>query len=150
MFHDASIHPNPSKFDPERFLDAELKEDPNDRERARGTNLAYGTGRRICPGLHLANNSLRINVVNLLWGFDFAPALDPVSGKEIEPDVWDYAKGILTCPNPFKCRITPRSARHAELIEREAREAVSVFEPFEHELCEEDREFVREQRKHWA
>lgn len=91
MFHDPAVYLDPNKFDPERFYESELQADPNDKERAR-PNLAFGSGRRICPGIHLANNSLRINVVNLLWGFDFSPALDEVSGEEVEPDVWDYAK----------------------------------------------------------
>ncbi|KAG8997242.1 hypothetical protein FRB90_012552 [Tulasnella sp. 427] len=149
IFHDPNVYENPDEFNPDRFIESEFGTKPEAREgdKDRRNNLAFGSGRRICPGIHLANNSLRINTVNLLWGFNFLKAKDPATGKEITPDVWDYAKGILTCPNPFKCEIVPRSQHHKEIIERQFAEATEVFERFEHELSPEDRAFVKEQRK---
>ncbi|KAG8912688.1 hypothetical protein FRC00_003984, partial [Tulasnella sp. 408] len=148
IFHDPNVYENPDEFNPDRFIESEFGTKPEARagDKDRRNNLAFGSGRRICPGIHLANNSLRINTVNLLWAFNFLKAKDP-SGKEITPDVWDYAKGILTCPNPFKCEIVPRSPHHKEIIERQFAEATEVFERFEHELSAEDRAFVKEQRK---
>ncbi|KAG8966557.1 hypothetical protein FRC03_011695 [Tulasnella sp. 419] len=148
IFHDPQVYENPEIFNPDRFIESEFGTRPEarDSDKDRRNNLAFGSGRRICPGIHLANNSLMINTMNLLWGFTFSKAVDPKTGLEIEPDIWDYAKGILTCPNPFKCTIKPRSVHHAEIIKRQFAEATPAFLPFEHELCDEDKEFVRLQR----
>jgi hypothetical protein len=37
----------------------------------------------------LAQTSLNINTLNLLWAFDYSPATD-TEGNEIKPDIWDY------------------------------------------------------------
>lgn len=44
MNHNADIYPNPSAFNPERFLDEELKEVKP--EYTRGGTHAFGFGRR--------------------------------------------------------------------------------------------------------
>lgn len=71
------MFPSPEIFRPERFLETS---DP----RLQTFELPFGFGRRICPGMHLALNSLFINVARLLWGFDILPALDK-NGKETLP-----------------------------------------------------------------
>jgi hypothetical protein len=53
----------------------------------------------------------------------------------------------LTAPNPFKATIKPRSAHHAEIIQHDFVAAGPAFEPFERDLREVDREFVKMQRK---
>ena len=63
MTHDPSIHPDPSVFRPERFLSRadyapEQEHDP--------TTVAFGFGRRVCPGSHLALQSLFLNVAMVL------------------------------------------------------------------------------------
>ncbi|KAG9011259.1 hypothetical protein FRB94_003267 [Tulasnella sp. JGI-2019a] len=148
--HDPNVYEDPSAFNPDRFMESEFGTKPEARvdDKDRKNTLAFGSGRRICPGIHLATNSIRLNVMNLLWAFNFKKALDSKTGKEIEPDTWDFAKGILTCPNPFDCRIEPRSPHHAEIIEHNFQEATHVFEQFEHELCKEDKDFVDATRKH--
>ncbi|KAF8756688.1 cytochrome P450 [Rhizoctonia solani] len=102
------------------------------------TNMAFWQRRRFCPGVHLANNSLMLNTMNIVWAFDFSLATDPDTGKSIPVDIHDYAKGILTCPNPFKCKITPRSAHHAEIIEHDFAAAGLAFEPFERDFARGD------------
>lgn len=47
ILHDESVYPDPLSFKPERFLDSSV-----DRPEA-----AFGFGRRICPGMHLALDS---------------------------------------------------------------------------------------------
>ena len=44
-----------------------------------------GFGRRICVGRHVANNSVYIDIVSLLWACDIAPLKD-AAGKPIMPD----------------------------------------------------------------
>ncbi|KAI0313556.1 cytochrome P450, partial [Amylostereum chailletii] len=46
--HDESVYPDPMSFKPERFLHGEKVREPN--------TIAFGWGRRICPGRFLAEN----------------------------------------------------------------------------------------------
>ncbi|KAJ7767955.1 cytochrome P450 [Mycena maculata] len=68
-----ALYDNPEDFNPDRYLLTEngtrLGVDSSDL----GPNIVFGAGRRICPGRHLAQNSIDINVMNLLWAFDFNP-----------------------------------------------------------------------------
>ncbi len=89
--------------------------------------------------------------MNMIWAFDFSPALDPNTGLEIPIDIWNYekvrtygsptcqasnefVKGILTAPRPFQCNITPRSQIRADIIEREFSEAADAFALFESDI----------------
>ncbi|CAE6487691.1 unnamed protein product [Rhizoctonia solani] len=147
MFHDPEVYERPDDFWPDRFLQNEFGTKPGVDNTDRRTNMAFGSGRRFCPGVHLANNSLMLNTMNLVWAFDFRPDTDAETGKPIPVDIHDYAKGILTCPNPFKCKITPRTAHHAEIIEHDFAAAGPAFEPFERDLREEDLAYIATQRK---
>lgn len=71
--------PEPHEFKPERFT--EKREYP-------GTfgHSAFGWGRRICPGMHLGNASVSINIARILWAFNVGPAKG-ADGKDIEVDM---------------------------------------------------------------
>ncbi|PSR81343.1 hypothetical protein PHLCEN_2v6422, partial [Hermanssonia centrifuga] len=56
---------DPATFDPERFLNNPDAGDPSD--------YIFGFGRRICPGKHLAENSIFVYVSNILANFTIAP-----------------------------------------------------------------------------
>lgn len=68
MTHNEEKYPNPSQFLPERFLD----DDGNLNEDTVG--IAFGFGRRICGGRHLADASLWIALSCMLAGFTFSNA----------------------------------------------------------------------------
>jgi hypothetical protein len=57
-------------------------------------------------------------------------------------------QGIATAPLPFKCRITPRTAAKARIIENEFLETADTFSKFEVGLSPEDKEFVAKSREH--
>jgi hypothetical protein len=57
-------------------------------------------------------------------------------------------KGISTRPMPFKCRITPRTAAKARIIENEFFETADIFSKFEVGLSPGDKEFVARSRAH--
>lgn len=71
------MFPSPDVFRPERFLETT-------DHRLQTFELPFGFGRRICPGMHLALNSLFINVARILWAFDVLPTLNE-AGQEILP-----------------------------------------------------------------
>lgn len=108
---------------PERYLGHPLPAaaylnvtDPYDRD-----HVSYGAGRRVCPGVHIAEKSLFLNISRLLWGYDVIKKVDE-HGKEIEVDD-SMVPGWLSIPNPFECDIRVRSERHEEIIRETWKEA---------------------------
>jgi len=99
MAHDENVYPNPSVFDPTRFLGENQQMDPN--------KFVFGFGRRICPGMYLAEASIFLNVTNTLANFIISKKIG-TDGKEIEPEV-HWTTGITAHLKPFLCEITPRS-----------------------------------------
>lgn len=128
MLHEPERYPNPLEFSPERFLGQNPQEDPR--------TMCFGFGRRICPGLQLADVSVWISCAMSLAVFDITKKLDE-NGIPIVP-VPKYTDGtirrVLVCliirsfrlitvhrasyshPEPFKCIIKPRSTKAEELI----------------------------------
>ncbi|KAF8885935.1 cytochrome P450 [Infundibulicybe gibba] len=108
MSRSEAVHKNPDKFDPERHLDGQgrLKEE--------GPVLAFGFGRRICPGRHIASSTVWHIIACVLSTFDISKAKD-ANGNEIEIE-GKYTDGAVSHPHPFPCSITPRSSRSRELI----------------------------------
>ncbi|OBT81397.1 hypothetical protein VE02_09805 [Pseudogymnoascus sp. 03VT05] len=131
MHHDATRFPNPDVFDPAHYegvtaLASELASaaDYNKRD-----HYGYGAGRRLCPGIHIAERNLFLGIAKLLWGFDFAPGANE-EGKVLQPDtdpVTGYCEGFLVCAKDFKCGIKPRSEARRETILREFGAEKEVF-----------------------
>lgn len=136
LHHDESVFPNPDIFDPERYaghtqLAAEYAASPDYEKR---DHYGYGSGRRICPGIHLAERNLFLGVAKLLWAFSFEPNID-AEGREIPVDAnsdTGYTEGFLVSPKPFDCRIRPRSEARRETIMREFSDAeTKVFSKYD-------------------
>lgn len=72
LHQDSELYPEPKKFNPDRFkddhLDANLSANQSDYRRR--DHFSYGFGRRLCPGIHIAEQSLFIVISRLLWAFD--------------------------------------------------------------------------------
>ncbi|KAJ2901599.1 hypothetical protein MKZ38_001619 [Zalerion maritima] len=109
-------------FDPSRYLDYPLKagvyaasRDANARD-----HFDFGAGRRICPGMHLAENSLFITVAKILWAFEIKPGRGP-DGKALPVDLSDnaYEPGVNTLPKQFKARFVPRNETRARVLREE-------------------------------
>ncbi|KAL0954810.1 hypothetical protein HGRIS_003756 [Hohenbuehelia grisea] len=69
IFHDPDVFEDPAVFNPDRFMKSEHGVKPGVDDRDYRSNFAFGSGRRICPGIHLANNSL---VGTIYAGFENA------------------------------------------------------------------------------
>ncbi|KAG6328286.1 hypothetical protein ID866_10803 [Astraeus odoratus] len=93
---DPSAFPDGEKFDPQRWLDkdghirTDLKFSP------------YGFGRRICPGMHLANNSLFMTIANILWSFRVLERADAPVNKVT------YTDALTSAPVSFVVEFVPR------------------------------------------
>lgn len=107
-------------YNPDRYLNhPKLAVDyANGSDYMNRDHYAYGGGRRICPGIHLAERTQWRVVAKLLWAFDIQPGLDG-NGRELELDMDAYVKGFLTAPLPYKVRFTPRSNKRKEIVEQD-------------------------------
>ncbi|EKM56472.1 uncharacterized protein PHACADRAFT_207702 [Phanerochaete carnosa HHB-10118-sp] len=109
ILHDPKLYANPFVFDPTRFLPEDGHTPATD---PRG--YCFGFGRRICPGLHLADASVFISCVMVLATFGITKTVE--NGTVVEPEV-EYTSGTISHPKPFKCTIKPRSAKAEALVQ---------------------------------
>ncbi|KAJ8083008.1 hypothetical protein PM082_008869 [Marasmius tenuissimus] len=119
ILKDPEMFPEPETFRPERFMETE---DP----RLRNFDLPFGFGRRQCPGIHLARNSLFANTARILWAFNITPVKDD-NLNDILPDTFNFTNGFNSKPVSFECNITPRNDNIAQLIEREWDDAKAIL-----------------------
>ncbi|KAK7044096.1 hypothetical protein VNI00_007812 [Paramarasmius palmivorus] len=113
---DPQLFPDPDKFMPERFLNS------SDARLANYT-VSFGFGRRICPGLHIAQQSMFIIIARMLWAFDVLPLKDG-DGNVTIPSSNDFTKaGLVRRPVNLKYRLAPRQEGVREIINSEAERA---------------------------
>jgi cytochrome P450 len=77
ILHDPETYPDPEEFRPERFLnkDGSVRDDPI-------LTLAFGAGKRICPGRHFVDATLFIVTSSVISIFNVTKAKDE-NGHEI-------------------------------------------------------------------
>ncbi|OQO10321.1 hypothetical protein B0A48_04679 [Cryoendolithus antarcticus] len=116
--------PNPREFRPSRYESDHLSlfDSASNPDGSKRDTFTFGAGRRICPGMHVAERSLWLGIARLLWAFDIAP-MEGVDGKPVIPDQDKLTQGFVCMPEEFPARITPRSPARAEIVRREWREA---------------------------
>jgi len=100
MSRDENVYPDPTRFDPTRFLGNNQQMDPN--------KFVFGFGRRVCPGrnrssepfqdtpheelmlrplgIHLAESSVFLNITNILANFTISKKVGE-DGQMIEPEI---------------------------------------------------------------
>ncbi|KAF9527979.1 cytochrome P450 [Crepidotus variabilis] len=104
--HDEAIYPKADVFDPSRHLGDNPQPDP--------ARFVFGYGRRICPGAHLAQNSLFLNMVNVLALFKISKPLDE-TGREYTPPA-EWVSGVTMHLKPFNCQVRLRSGEKLSLL----------------------------------
>ncbi|MCJ1364843.1 hypothetical protein MMC16_003960 [Acarospora aff. strigata] len=121
---DPKRHPQPRRFDPDRYKAdfQSLAESATNPDVSKRDQFVFGAGRRICQGMHVAEQSLYLGMARLLWGFDVRPVLD-AEGNVRMPDPERLTQGFVVMPVPFEARITPRSPGRAGIVKRAWREA---------------------------
>ncbi|KAG1735508.1 cytochrome P450 [Suillus lakei] len=101
---DPDVFPEPNIFKPQRWIDDQgvLRDDLK--------FFVFGFGRRICPGQHLANRSVFISSLLVLWAFYLI--LDPTKPL----DDMGFMSGVLENPRPctigFKMRVPETELKH--------------------------------------
>ncbi|KAI0305261.1 cytochrome P450 [Multifurca ochricompacta] len=102
-------------FNPDRYLGDTLTcaessklSDAMDRD-----HWAFGAGRRICPGVHVAERELWLAISRLLWAYDIRSLPDePISLEEYEGESG-------RTPLPYRIMLIPRHDRVQALLEAE-------------------------------
>ncbi|KAJ5937278.1 hypothetical protein N7454_004933 [Penicillium verhagenii] len=129
IHHHEREFPDPDRFNPDRWLKDSPESRPFPSEKG---YMTFGWGRRVCSGQGLAEQGTFITIARLLWGFNIEKALDK-DGNEINVDIFDFTNGLNMRPNPFECRITPRSSEIRATIEREGQQALQDLSEYDGE-----------------
>ncbi|KAJ6549908.1 cytochrome P450 [Mycena capillaripes] len=102
ILHDETVYPNPETFKPERFLlDGKLNPAIRDPE-----SVAFGFGRRMCPGRHMVLSTLWLTVASVLAVFKIKHFIDE-NGEVVEPE-YEYPSGFILedgCHGCHGCRV---------------------------------------------
>lgn len=113
--HDETRFPDPMSYKPERHLSAtgELLEDV--------VSPYFGFGRRKCPGIYIADQSIWVSIVSCLATLRIGKRKD-ATGCEIDVKA-EFTAGLALSvrPKPFECSIEPRSANAERLIRASSR-----------------------------
>ncbi|KAI9039424.1 cytochrome P450 [Aspergillus affinis] len=123
---DPAFFDEPFKFKPERYLNHPHRSavyaaggDVMARD-----HFTFGAGRRICPGIHLAENGLFLAVANIIWAYEFRPPIG-ANGKEQPLDISDegFMEGAIRVPQQYSIRILQRNPERAETVRRQWQQA---------------------------
>lgn len=113
---DPELFPEPNEFRPERFLNSTHPALTN-------YTISFGFGRRICPGMYLAQQSLFIAISRILWAFDVVPLKDETGRANIPSDD-DFVTGLVSRPQPFGYSLVPRRESVVKVVTEEAKRAI--------------------------
>lgn len=106
--HDPEIYRDPMIFKPERFLETEGHNPEMDPH-----SIAFGFGRRICPGRFLADNTVYLSVAQTLAVFNISNATQ--NGIAIKQSPM-FEPGVISHPAPFQCSIAVRGPSEEALV----------------------------------
>jgi len=101
ILHDESLYPEPFAFKPDRYM-VPLSDPQAEKERDPLT-YAFGYGRRVCPGLHLAEASMFLSIAMTLSAYNIRQKRD-AGGNVIELKL-DYSTGSIRSASKF-CSIS--------------------------------------------
>ncbi|TFK35002.1 cytochrome P450 [Crucibulum laeve] len=112
MHHDPQRHPDPHTFNPDRYMfDSTLSsESANLANAMERDHWMFGVGRRICPGMWVAEREVFLAIARMLWAF----RMIEIPGEPIDLKEYDGLSG--RSPVPFRIRMVPRHDNVAQVL----------------------------------
>ncbi|KAI7866128.1 cytochrome P450 [Spinellus fusiger] len=110
LHRNSDSYPDPEKFIPERFINnkSTLYASANGNIKERD-QYNFGWGRRICPGIYLAETELFLTYTTLWARCTIEPALDS-NGKPVYADIESFVDGgLVIMPKHYKVRFVERA-----------------------------------------
>ncbi|KAI5246852.1 cytochrome P450 [Aureobasidium subglaciale] len=126
---DEGSYAEPRRFNPDRW--SELGDDGSviEMDLSKRETVAFGAGRRICPGMHVAERSLFLATTGILWSFSISPKQD-VYGQDVLPNADNLdVGGIAARPETFQANILPRDKDRAHFVEEAWETAQELLDP---------------------
>ncbi|RDW66366.1 hypothetical protein BP6252_10001 [Coleophoma cylindrospora] len=120
IHREQELYPDPETFNPYRWLKPEFPtfKEPLTKFPSLQNYSAFGFGRRICPGMNIAERSLYILTARLAWACKISKKKD-AQGNEIPVPQYNYTEGFNVQPKPFDFSLVARSEKRARAV-REA------------------------------
>ncbi|THH15927.1 hypothetical protein EW146_g4637 [Bondarzewia mesenterica] len=112
ILHDEAVYgADTEDFVPERFLTA----DGSKRNDIPDTEIAFGFGRRICPGRVMGRETLWITAASILATFNISDPVDR-EGKPLDRATIEYTNSMSSRPPYFDCTLRLRHAAAESMI----------------------------------
>lgn len=128
--HDPAVFDDPDNFEPARFMrthdGSKYEAQQQQKDGFRRDTYVFGSGRRVCPGRKVAEESLLILAAKVLWAFDIVP-----TGK-VDTDIrTGFKESLLIGPKDLPFEFAVRSEEKRVIIEKEWEKADGYLSRFE-------------------
>lgn len=127
-----TYYPDPETYNPDRYLNhPKLSvEYAASSDYEKRDHYAFGAGRRICAGMHLAERTVWRTMAQILWAFSIEPGLD-AEGNKVDLANTAFYETMVYQPEPFQVRFIPRSEKHAQVVRDASAEAEAYLKQWE-------------------
>lgn len=85
-------------------------------------HFSFGSGRRICPGMQVADRSLFLVIARILWAYK----IERVDNEVIDNDA--MTTGLVASPLPYKSNCKPRDEKKVQMITHLWKDAESYLD----------------------
>ena len=112
IHRDEQLYPSPDVFNPSRWLDPSYPTylTPLTKYPSLQNFSAFGFGRRICPGMNIAENSLNLLTARMAWSVT-------ISKKPgVDVPLYDYTAGFNVQPKHFEFDLVARSEERGRMV----------------------------------